>query len=509
MAITVPQQDPRYDTLKKSRNRRWPSSEADEVSRIELCDSAEAAAEALQKIVSTGMRPTIRSGGHCYEDFVVNNPGGAIVDVSLFNRSRLPGDGDSYRIGPGMKLGEVYLDLYKRYGLTIPAGSCYSVGAGGHISGGGYGVLSRLYGLTVDWLSAAEILTVDAQGKVELRRVDKMKTPDLFRACRGAGGGNFGIVTGFLFDKLPPAPEEVVNAGISFDWETMTQDRFVHIVTAFGDYWETRGKDADTWGLFAGLGLTHFSSGGFGLSLQFCNPDGYCRDLSVVRDFLKRFERLQTSPGHAILRNSTVPQHKAKRHTNSGESALEKMPWLDATVGGGSFSGESERAKYKSAYMKKNFSREEAECIYKHLTRKMPDVDLRGAFLAVDSYGGATNRAELADETAVPQRASIMKLQYQSYWHRANEDAGQLEWMKRFYEDVYSGPNVESRYAGTPYPGDSYEGCYINYPDRDMLKYPFWPQLYYDDKGLFPFLQSVKRRYDPNNVFHHAMSVRA
>ncbi len=41
-----------------------------------------------------------------------------------------------------------------------------------------------------------------------------------------------------------------------------------------------------------------------------------------------------------------------------------------------------------------------------------------------------------------------------------------------------------------------------------MLAYPYWPQLYYGDQGLYPFLQGVKRRYDPNNIFHHAMSVR-
>jgi FAD/FMN-containing dehydrogenase len=102
-----------------------------------------------------------------------------------------------------------------------------------------------------------------------------------------------------------------------------------------------------------------------------------------------------------------------------------------------------------------------------------------------------------------------MKLQYQSYWHRAQDDRGRLEWMKQFYKDVYSCANVDARHAGTPYPGEYYEGCYINYPDRDMLGYSFWPELYYGDQGLFPFLQSVKRRYDPNNVFHHAMSVRA
>ena len=124
MAITVTQQDPRYQTLKKSRNLRLPASEADFASRIELCETASDTAEALQRIVSAGLRPTVRCGGHCYEDFVVNNPGGAILDFSLLEESHSAEDGARYRINPGKQLGDIYLDLYKRYGLTIPAGTC-------------------------------------------------------------------------------------------------------------------------------------------------------------------------------------------------------------------------------------------------------------------------------------------------------------------------------------------------------------------------------------------------
>ena len=71
-----------------------------------------------------------------------------------------------------------------------------------------------------------------------------------------------------------------------------------------------------------------------------------------------------------------------------------------------------------------------------------------------------------------------MKVQFQQYWDHAEEDAGRLQWMREFYTDLYS-QQVEPQYAGTPYPNEYYEGCYINYPDGDMLAYAFWPQLYY------------------------------
>ncbi len=158
--------------------------------------------------------------------------------------------------------------------------------------------------------------------------------------------------------------------------------------------------------------------------------------------------------------------------------------------------------------MKENFTPAEAKCIYKHLRRVIPGVDLKGSVRDVDSYGGATNRPNLVAETASWQRSSVMKLQYQSYWHNRDDDAGRLQWMSDFYTDLYTGENVPAEFAGTPYPGKHYEGCYINYPDRDMLAYPFWPQLYYGNGDLYPFLQEVKQRYDPHNVFHHAMSIR-
>jgi len=515
---TVTRQDARYSTLIKSRNARWPSSATDAgaASRIELCDDAKDVAEALQRTVSAGLRPTVRSGGHCYEDFVANNPNGVILDLSLLSEAiSLPGR-SGYRIGAGTLLGTAYADLYKRYNVTLPGGSCGSVGAGGHISGGGYGLLSRLQGLTVDWLSAVDILTVDAKGKVIPRRVDRTHDPDLFRACRGAGGGNFGVITDYYFDKLPAAPQEVMTASISFSWASMTQERFATILNAYGNYWETRGEDPDTWGLFTLFGLTHQSSGRLGISVQFCNPDGTCKDLSVLNEFLALFKScdpVMNSPAGPVTgiderlgqRPRNVPQPDAGSQHCVTPTATRHL-WMEATVRGGG--GGEMRAKYKSSYMKRNFTAAEIACYYKHLTRMIPGVDLSRSTVSVDSYGGFTNRKEMVDETAIPQRASVMKLQFLTYWTRPQEDAGHIQWQSDFYKDLYSGPDADPNHKGTPYPNDRYEGCYINYPDKDMLDYSFWPQLYYGDQGLYPFLQEVKRRYDPNNIFHHSMSVR-
>ena len=512
MSITVTRQDARFATLKRGHNPRWPAADAETVSRIELCETTAGLADSLQRIVSAGLRPTVRSGGHCYEDFVCNNPDGVLLDLSLLTDTDATGSGHKYRISAGSQLGEVYTHLYKRYGLTLPAGSCYTVGAGGHISGGGYGVLSRLHGLTVDWLSAVDILTVDASGKVVMRRADRTHEPDLFRACRGAGGGNFGIITSYYFDKLPPAPQEVMLANLSFPWDGMTPERFETILTTYGHFQETRAKDPDTWGLHTFLGLTHNSSNQILISTQFCNPDGTCNDPRVLNQFLDLFQPCNPTTGpaaaeHARAAANLSGHHQAMAHMAcSSPHTVTRTPWLDATISGGI--GTGHRAKYKSSNMKRNFSPAEVRRLYKYLTTDIPGLDLQGSILAVDSYGGAINRPEMIAGTAVPQRSTIMKLQFQSYWQNPEDDAARLRWMSEFYTDLYSGPEAHPSYKGAPYNNANYEGCYINYPDKDMLAYAHWPQLYYGDDDLYPFLQSVKRRYDPNNIFHHAMSIR-
>jgi hypothetical protein len=158
--------------------------------------------------------------------------------------------------------------------------------------------------------------------------------------------------------------------------------------------------------------------------------------------------------------------------------------------------------------MKKSFTPEEARCFYKHLTRDIPGIDLSGNTVLADSFGGAVNKKEKYEETSAAQRDSILKLQFIATWTDAAQDQGHAQWMRDFYTELYSIGRAGNKHAGTPFWGDQYQGCYINYPDADMLQYDFWPQLYYGTEDLYPFLQSVKRRYDPNNIFHHAMSVR-
>ncbi len=158
----------------------------------------------VQSAASDNMRITLRSGGHCYEDFVSANDDGVIIDLSGLNG--VYEENGMIVVEGGCTLWDVYSQMYKKWGVTILGGSCYSVGVGGHVCGGGYGLLSRLHGLTVDYLAGVEVVVVDENRQVHVVRAfhdDKVpEKRDLFWAHTGGGGGNFGIVTKYLFQDL-------------------------------------------------------------------------------------------------------------------------------------------------------------------------------------------------------------------------------------------------------------------------------------------------------------------
>jgi FAD/FMN-containing dehydrogenase len=113
--------------------------------------------------------------------------------------------GDIATVGAGARLGDVYETL-QDHGLTIPGGTCPAVGVAGLTLGGGLGILGRRYGLTSDRLIRADIVLADGR----IVRCDEHHDEDLFWALRGAGAGNFGVVTTLVFQAVP-APPEVTN----------------------------------------------------------------------------------------------------------------------------------------------------------------------------------------------------------------------------------------------------------------------------------------------------------
>lgn len=132
----------------------------------------------------------VRSGGHSPYSAT---DGGVVVDLRELNEIEVDEASKTVWAGSGLTAGQLTTELDK-YNLAIGFGDTGSVGIGGITLGGGVGFLARKFGLAIDNLLAAEIVTAD--GKI--LQVDSDNNPDLFWAIRG-GGGNFGIVTKFKY----------------------------------------------------------------------------------------------------------------------------------------------------------------------------------------------------------------------------------------------------------------------------------------------------------------------
>jgi FAD binding domain/Berberine and berberine like len=130
----------------------------------------------------------VRSGGHAV-DGESSVDAGIVIDLSPINFVKLQPDG-LVHLGPAARTVEI-VDALRPCKRTIPGGACTNVGVGGYTLGGGDGLLGRTYGMAAH--NTVELELVNADGEVLTLNEDSH--PDLFWACRGAGNGNFGIVT--------------------------------------------------------------------------------------------------------------------------------------------------------------------------------------------------------------------------------------------------------------------------------------------------------------------------
>jgi FAD/FMN-containing dehydrogenase len=182
---------PGYDELRNVFNQNGSPSV------IVRCQTNEDVSAAIRYARDNQLKLSIRSGGHASSGLSTND-GGVVIDLSQLNAVEvLDAKQHLVRVGAGAHWGDSAKAM-NEYGLVISSGDTTSVGVGGLTLGGGIGWLVRKYGLTIDHLQAAEIVTADG----ETLRVSEQEHPDLFWAIRG-GGGNFGVVTSFDFRAQP------------------------------------------------------------------------------------------------------------------------------------------------------------------------------------------------------------------------------------------------------------------------------------------------------------------
>ena len=542
--------DRRHSTLQKGFNLRWPlgnvqgQSSPNGANLIYLCHSPQdIVAAAAQALAVPNGRITVRSGGHCYEGFVANKmPGNpnevlSILDISQINQVQYDANGQigsdlvpasphhySFRLEAGGQNWDAYVALYKLANKSLPGGSCYSVGLGGHICGGGYGLLSRKDGLVCDWLSGVDILVPNAQGNGLLpvhvaRNSTNQDDLDLFAACCGAGGGQFGIITSYYFENLPDAPKEVLWLVLEWDWALMTKPRLDALLAAYQDWFARNQSNPDTWGLATKLEMRHQNTGNMTMGVHYVDKNGGVNDLAAFDDFVSSMLNAIGIPATECLSQSPTthlpPSNPKGRTINSLPTALaaaRQMDWLHCqqTLNG---SGPNQRGRYKSAYQMGIFTPTVLQAIWDTLTRNDPNKLLTQSLIQIQSFGGQVNEANAAvrRESSVAQRSSYLKWQPQCYWRddSSASDQAHAQWIQGLFFAAFAND------GGAPV-NAQFQGCYINYPDRDMLfidgdpskgPNPQWYKIYFPDLMIESRLRRTKQRWDPLNVFRNEMSV--
>ena len=184
--------DDGYDAARTVNNRRYDRRPTLIVRAADAADVARAVTFARDH----DLELAVRAGGHSIPGFGSTN-GGLVIDLSSMKGLHIDPERRLAWAQPGLTAGE-YTIAAAAHGLATPFGDTGSVGIAGLTLGGGVGWLVRKHGLTIDSLVSVEVVTAD--GRIVTASEDR--NPDLFWAIRG-GGGNFGVVTRFVFRLHP------------------------------------------------------------------------------------------------------------------------------------------------------------------------------------------------------------------------------------------------------------------------------------------------------------------
>jgi FAD/FMN-containing dehydrogenase len=402
---------------------------------IRPTDAPEVAA-VIELARQTGLPLAVRSGGHSAAGHSVVDDG-IVLDLSCMKALELDLEGRTAWAESGLTAGE-YTAAVGEHGLVTGFGDTGSVGIGGITLGGGIGYLVRRYGLTIDSLLAAEIVTADGS----ILRVDNEEHPDLFWALRG-GGGNFGVATRFKFQLHEL--EQIVGGMLVLPATPEVLAGFMALAEAAGD-------DLST--------IANVMSAP---PMPFLPPDVHGKlILMAMMVYAGPLEeaKLALAPFRALaapLADMLRPMRYAEMFPEE-EGGYHPI----AVVGHNMFI--------------KHVDQTAAETIVRYL--EASDAPMRVAQLR--ALGGALARVP-EDATAYAHRKSPIMVHLAAFYSTPAEKASRQRWIEEFAGAIDQGdPAVYTNFMGDE-PGERVRAAYPG---------ATWERL-----------ARVKQRYDPDNLF--------
>jgi FAD/FMN-containing dehydrogenase len=435
--------DPNYNKVREIWNAMIDRRPA----VIVQCAAADDVLHAISYARENGLEVSIRGGGH-------NIAGSALCDngvlIDLSNMKTVSVDAQNRRasVEPGATLGD-FDKAVQAHGLATPTGINSTTGIAGLTLGGGFGWLTRKYGMTIDNLASADMVTADGRKK----HVSEDENADLFWAIRG-GGGNFGVVTRFEFALYPVGPE--ILAGLL----VFPLNQAKQVLQKYREFVKSAPEDLNIWAVLRKAP-----------PLPFLPENVHGKGVIVLAVFYAG----DTKEGEKLidpLRGFGDPY---------GEH-IGAMPYAQWQQAFDPLLTPGARNYWKSH----NFTQLSDDALDSiiEFAGKLPSPQCE---IFVGLIAGIANRVP-SDAMAYGHRDAKFVLNVHGRWDEAAQDKTCIAWARAFFE------------ASKPYAS---AGAYVNFmtgdeSDRVAAAYG----------ANYSRLKEIKKKYDPENIFHNNQNIK-
>ncbi|MDJ0577055.1 MAG: FAD-binding oxidoreductase [Xenococcaceae cyanobacterium MO_234.B1] len=408
---------------------------------IVQCAEADDVPHAIKFAREKGLEISIRGGGHNIAGNALCDRG-MMIDFSTMKNVHVDVEKRLAYVEPGATLGELDAAI-QAYGLAMPVGVNSTTGIAGLTLGGGFGWLTRKYGLTIDNLVSAEVITEDGK-KI---RANEAENSDLFWAIRG-GGGNFGVVTQFVF-KLHPVGPEILAGLMIFPFDQAKQ-----VLRKYREFVESAPEELNVWVVLRNAPPLPFLPEEVHGKKVVVLAIFYAGDIAEGEKLIEPLRSFGNSYGEHIVAQPYVKWQQA----------------FDPLLTPGA------RNYWKSH----NYTelRDEALNVMLEFAGSLPSPQCE-IFIAL--IAGASNRVP-SQAMAYFHRDAKFVLNLHGRWDDATEDESCIAWAQKCFQ------------ATAPYAS---AGVYVNFmteEEGDRVKEAYGSN--------YERLLQLKKRYDPENLFH-------